>query len=73
MSGTILLTGATGFLGSRIARELHDRGEHLHVTARAGSDRSVLSGFDRLTWHDADLGQPETLERAVHAAAEDAT
>jgi nucleoside-diphosphate-sugar epimerase len=35
----ILLTGATGFIGSHVARDLLRRGHELHVTVRPGSER----------------------------------
>lgn len=43
---TVLVTGATGFVGSAVARKLLDRGEAVRVMARANSDRSNLEGLD---------------------------
>jgi len=42
---TTLVTGATGFVGSRIARALLARGEAVRVLARAGADRRNLAGL----------------------------
>ena len=43
---TVLVTGATGFVGSAVARKLLDRGQSVRVMARANSDRSNLEGLD---------------------------
>jgi dihydroflavonol-4-reductase len=40
-----LVTGATGFLGSHVARALAGRGEHVRVLVRPSSDVRVLDGF----------------------------
>jgi dihydroflavonol-4-reductase len=41
-----LLTGATGFIGSHLARALAERGEDLRVTVREGSDTSAIDDLD---------------------------
>ena len=41
-----LLTGATGFIGSHLARALAERGEDLRVTVREGSDTSEIDDLD---------------------------
>ncbi|MDQ3586891.1 MAG: SDR family NAD(P)-dependent oxidoreductase [Actinomycetota bacterium] len=41
-----LLTGATGFIGSRLARALVQRGDDLRVTVRERSPVEVLEGVD---------------------------
>ncbi len=43
---TALVTGATGFIGSAVARALLARGEAVRVLARAGGDRRNLAGLD---------------------------
>lgn len=43
---TTLLTGATGFVGSAVARCLAARGHHLRLLVRAGSDRRNLAGLE---------------------------
>ncbi len=43
---TTLVTGATGFLGSAVARALVARGESVRLLARPASDRRNLAGLD---------------------------
>jgi dihydroflavonol-4-reductase len=44
--GKTLLTGATGFIGHHIARELVARGDDLRVTLRATSDPRMIEALD---------------------------
>ncbi len=71
----VLVTGATGFLGSHIAEELARGGHSVRVMVRRTSDRSFLRGLEA---EEAlgDVTQPDTLPAAVegvdavvHAAA----
>ena len=41
-----LVTGATGFVGSHVARALVERGDDVRVTVRAGSPSEPLEGVD---------------------------
>jgi len=59
----VLISGATGFLGSEIARTLAARGHVLHALARAGSDRSILQELP-VNWHVGDLRDASSVERA---------
>jgi dihydroflavonol-4-reductase len=64
MTETALVTGATGFLGSAVARALIAAGHTVRVMARPGSDRRNLAGID-VEIVGGDLSQPETLEPAL--------
>lgn len=69
MSGLhVLVSGATGFLGSEVARGLVARGATVHALRREHSDVAALEGRP-LVWHRADLEEPGSLARAFTAAA----
>ena len=61
---TTLVTGATGFVGSAVARVLAARGHDLRLLTRASSDRRNLAGLeaDVVT---GDLTDPASLKRAA--------
>jgi dihydroflavonol-4-reductase len=61
---TTLLTGATGFVGSAVARTLLARGHSLRLLVRPGSDRSNLAGLD-VAFIEGDLTDSASLIRAV--------
>lgn len=42
----ILVTGATGFIGSHVARYLAQRGQPLRLLVRKASDRTLIQGLD---------------------------
>lgn len=72
---TTLVTGATGFLGSAIARELLRDGRRVRVLLRPEADRRNLEGLD-VELAFGDLRDRESLARALdgcpslyHAAA----
>lgn len=66
-----LLTGATGFIGSHVARRLVESGWSVHVILRVDADVSPITGIlDRLTIHRHD-GSTEGLEEIVRQAAPD--
>ncbi len=73
---TTLVTGATGFVGSAVARVLLARGHQLRLLARPSSDRRNLAGLDAEVV-PGDLTDPASLTRAaadcryvVHVAAD---
>ncbi len=59
-----LVTGATGFVGAAVARALIQRGHHLRLMVRAGSDRRNITGLPA-ELVEGDLAKPSTLPRAV--------
>lgn len=60
----VLVTGATGFLGSHLARQLVRRGDEVRVLVRATSDRSRLDGLV-LDYVEGDVTDERSVARAV--------
>jgi len=61
---TTLVTGATGFVGSAVARTLAARGHALRLLTRPASDRRNLTGLDAEIV-TGDLADPDSLVRAA--------
>lgn len=61
---TTLVTGATGFVGSTVARLLLEKGESVRVLARPNSDRRNLENLD-VEIVEGDLNDPASLKNAV--------
>jgi nucleoside-diphosphate-sugar epimerase len=65
----VLLTGGTGFIGSRLAAALHEAGADVRLLVRASSQGGLLGPlWRRLPRLTADLGDPASLAAAVRAA-----
>ena len=60
----VLVTGATGFVGSAVARRIAGEGMSLRALVRAGSDRRNLAGI-AADLVEGDLNDPESLVRAI--------
>ncbi len=74
----ILITGATGFIGSYIARYFYSRGfTNIHAIKRSTSSVEMLGAdVDKISWIEADILDVTTLSNAcegaqlvIHAAA----
>lgn len=63
----ILVTGASGFLGSRLVKQLIARGEHVKGLVRAGSNLRMLEGLrpDKFELVYGDVLIQDTLYRAL--------
>ncbi|MGA7981714.1 MAG: hopanoid-associated sugar epimerase [Chromatiaceae bacterium] len=61
---TALVTGATGFVGSAVARELLAQGQQVRVLVRPTSDRRNLQGLD-IEVYVGDLRDRMSLEHAL--------
>jgi len=60
-----LVTGAAGFLGSHVARQLVARGEEVRVLVRASSSNRAISDLS-LEYVTGDLRDSASLERAMN-------
>ena len=61
---TTLVTGATGFVGSHVARQLVEAGEPVRVLVRPDSNLRLLQGL-RAERVEGDLRDLDSLERAI--------
>jgi len=61
---TTLVSGATGFVGSHVARRLAASGESVRALARPGSRRNALEGI-AVEWVEGDLRDEASLDRAL--------
>jgi dihydroflavonol-4-reductase len=62
--GLTLITGATGFIGSAVARELGARGHQIRVLVRSTSNRRNIDGFTPEIMF-GDINDPAAVARAV--------
>lgn len=67
MKPTVMVLGATGFIGAHVARRLERRGFPVHATRRASSRTDHVDDVD-LIWHRVDLDDPDgALDAALEA------
>ncbi len=76
MKQKVLITGATGFIGGYIVKQLVNKGYQLRCLVRKNSDVSGLKQYDGIELVTGDLRQPETLtgisqeiDYVIHLAA----
>src|SRR5258708_29799805 len=62
---TTLVTGASGFLGSHVARQLVARGDEVRVLLRPPSHNRAIPDLS-LEYGTGDSRDPASLERAMH-------
>jgi nucleoside-diphosphate-sugar epimerase len=67
MSHVVALTGATGFIGSHVARRLRCAGWTVRAIIRAKPKRAPLSSGDCI-WVEGDLAEPQALAQLVDGA-----
>lgn len=71
---TTLITGATGFIGSHLARALAERGDNLRILTRRSSDLAALDGLEyeraigSVTDRRAVRNAMEGVDRVFHVA-----
>jgi len=64
LKGPTLVTGATGFVGSAVARALLAAGHRVRVLVRSSSPRANLAGLD-VEVAEGDLREPSSVDRAM--------
>jgi nucleoside-diphosphate-sugar epimerase len=63
---TVLVTGATGLIGSFVVRLLLQQGATIHALRRQSSTPLLLEGLDeQIHWHEGDVLDVDSLEAAM--------
>ncbi len=68
MSRTVALTGATGFVGSALARRLHSAGWIIRALIRSPASPPVILSDIPIQWISGDLHDSQSLTRLVDGA-----
>ena len=58
-------TGATGFIGSYIVKELHEKGEDFIVLTFSARSRIVEKFMEKSNWIQGDIRNEKEVERVV--------
>jgi len=61
---TAFVTGASGFIGSEVARQLIDAGWQVTASRRASSKTKMMDGYP-VEWVEADLHDPQSIAAAM--------
>ena len=69
MTGPVLLTGATGFVGSAVVRALQTRGFAVRALVRAGTPLDTIAGSGTIDTIIGDLDNQASLEQAVRSCS----
>src|SRR5215217_7358218 len=65
----VLITGATGLVGSAVARKFLSEGHNVSAIYRKTSDKSLLSDIDaEISWIEGDILDLGSLEDAIKDA-----
>jgi dihydroflavonol-4-reductase len=64
MKPTVMVLGATGFIGAHVARKLDRQGFSVHATRRASSRTDHIDDVD-IDWHSVDLDRDGELAEAL--------
>jgi nucleoside-diphosphate-sugar epimerase len=62
---SILVSGASGFVGGALTRRLADQGNEVHLLLRSGSNRQRLEGLTGVRIHEVDLRDNAGVDRIV--------
>ena len=65
---TVLVTGATGFLGGAVARKLAEQGAIVRALVRRPNRDRYIRNVSNIEQVEGDLSKPETLKKAVESS-----